>query len=382
MTKLASAIKPGDVIDIHVHIGGPSGENESLYRWSEQFKKSPSFEGIKLVTKLSATKITGPRYMSVLFNQLKESRYVDKLVMLGLDEVYSEDGKKVPEKTLLFVSNEYLFHWANMYPSLLVGCSVHPYAPDALTRLWHCAKNGAVLCKWLPSSQAIDPTHPLAERFYRALALLDMPLLMHVGPEEAIPTALPKKDELLFNAAAGKYGKEPGDAISLALRSGAKVIVAHSATPLGPLFDKHNDYWEKVFDKLLQRVSDAADRYPLYADTSAFCLPGRFKYVEKVIPLAKELPERFLYGSDYPIPIVSFRQSKGLEEILDAFGWLASRVLPTNDLDKNHQLQKPHFSKQTFTAAVNVLRKPQDHLIDLDRYLKQLGVRKRRILWF
>jgi len=229
MKKLTADIKAYDVIDVHVHIGGPSGENDRLYRWSEGFKKSISYEGIKLVTKLSGQAITGPRYMSVLFNQLKESKYIDKIVMLGLDQVYDEDGKSVPEKTSLFVSNEYLFHWSNMYPGFLVGCSVHPYAPDALEQLWHCANNGAVLCKWLPSSQAIDPTHPLSQKFYQALALLELPLLIHVGPEETIPSTLPVEDELLYNAAAGHYSKEPGDAISMALEAGAKVIVAHSA---------------------------------------------------------------------------------------------------------------------------------------------------------
>jgi len=139
---------------------------------------------------------------------------------------------------------------------------------------------------------------------------------------------------------------------------------------------------QSVFEKLLKRVANTDRRLPLYADTSAFCLPGRFKYVKEVIPLAKEMPDHFVYGSDYPIPIVSFRKSKGLEEILDAFGWLATRVLPTNDFDKNHQLLKPHFSEKTFTAAAKVLRKPHSHIIDFNRYRKKLGLKKRRFILF
>ena len=48
-------IKPTDIIDVHVHIGGPPVENESMYYWSEKFTKSLSLEGIKMITKLSVS---------------------------------------------------------------------------------------------------------------------------------------------------------------------------------------------------------------------------------------------------------------------------------------------------------------------------------------
>jgi predicted TIM-barrel fold metal-dependent hydrolase len=235
------SFSPQDVIDVHVHIAGPAGENEEMYYVSEEFKKSASFEGVKLVTKLREEQITGPRYVSVLFSQVHESRHVDKAVLLALDAVYGEDGHVQTDSTHLYVANAYCAALARIYPEFLFGCSVHPYAPDALERLWRCAREGAVLCKWLPSAQCIDPTHPLAVRFYRALALLRLPLLIHVGPEETIPTELDVADELLFNSAAGRYGARPGDGISLALQSGATVIVAHAATPLGAVLDRHND---------------------------------------------------------------------------------------------------------------------------------------------
>ncbi|MDZ7338287.1 MAG: amidohydrolase family protein [candidate division KSB1 bacterium] len=376
-----SNLSPHEVIDIHVHIAGPAGENERMYFVSDEFKKSLSFEGVKLVTKLSEDEITGPRYVSVLFSQVRESRHVDRAVLLALDAVYGEESQLRREATHLYVANDYCAGLAQIYPVFLFGCSVHPYASDALERLWHCARQGAVLCKWLPSAQCIDPTHPLAVRFYRALALLGMPLLIHVGPEETIPTNLDTADELLFNAAAGRYGSRPGDGLSLALEHGATVIIAHAATPIGPLFDRHNEYWEQVFEVLLERVGQVADKVPLYADMSAFCLPGRFDYVYKVLPLATRLPHRFLYGSDYPIPIISFRK-KGLRALFDAFGWLAGRALPKNDFDKNFELLQARFPRETFFSAARVLRSPSRPLPELDRYLRQLGVRKRRLFFW
>ena len=379
--NINSRIDPGDVIDIHVHIGGPSGENENMYFWSDAFRKSLAFEGMKLVTRLTESQMTFPRYVSVLFQQLKHSKHIDKIVLLALDAVYTEEGKKDTAGTHLFVANEMLAHLSQSYDGFLFGCSVHPYAPDAAQRLWKCARRGAVLCKWIPSSQAIDPTHPLSLRFYRALAELELPLLIHVGPEDAIPSNLSRADQLLFNSAAGKHASRAGDAVAMALDAGATVIVAHCGLPLGNLLDKENAYWEEVFEGLLDRAELGSTDRPLYADISAFCLPGRAQYGEKIIPLAKKNPQKFLLGSDYPIPIISSSADNVLEEIRETFGWLAGRALPGNDFDRNYKLLKPSFPEETFPAAAAILRDPQKRMPGFKRYLSRLGVKQSRS-WF
>ncbi|MBN1347953.1 amidohydrolase family protein [candidate division KSB1 bacterium] len=374
-SKINSVIRPGDIIDIHVHVGGPENENPAMYYWTDEFKRSLSFEAIKFVTRLSQTQVTGPRYISTLYSQIKHSKYVDKIVLLALDQVYTEDGQLDQSHSHLFVSNEYIAHLAQMYEKFLFGCSVHPYAPDAIERLWWCAESGAVLCKWIPSSQSIDPTHPLSRRFYRTLATLNLPLLLHVGPEEAIPSGLPKRDALRFNSAAGNYAQEPGDAIQMALDEGATIIVAHAATPLGPILDPENDYWESVFTTLIQRAKALETGTRLYADMSAFCLPGRYKYIRKIMPFIKEHPHRFYLGSDYPIPIISFNDGKALQNILEAFGWLASRALPSNDFDKNYRLLRHHFSEECFKHAPDALRNPQQDVLPLRKVAHRIGIR-------
>ena len=203
---------------------------------------------------------------------------------------------------------------------------------------------------------------------------------MHVGPEATIPTKLDENKAVLFNSAAGDYAEKPGDALLLALDEGASVIIAHCGIPLGKMFDKDNDTWEEVFETLRNHYLSSSKYKRLSADLSAFCLPGRFKYIKTIIPLAKAHPEKFLYGSDYPIPVVSMSDGKGLDEIVKAFGWLARRALPQNDLDKNYQLLKKNFPAGTFSAATKVLRHPQAEIPSLDSYRKSLGLVKRR--WF
>jgi predicted TIM-barrel fold metal-dependent hydrolase len=379
--KPRTVINPDDVIDIHVHMGGPPAECEEMYFWSPVFVHSLAFRSIKLVTRLGEKDLSALRYLHILLNQVQQARNVNKIVLLALDQVYREDGSRDREGTHLFVANEFIAGISALYRQFLFGCSVHPYAPDALERLWQCAKYGAVLCKWIPSSQGIDPTHPLAQSFYRALALLNLPLLLHMGPEEAIPTSLAGQWINLFNAAAGKYGPGAGDALAMASQAGVKVIVAHCAAPLGALLDEHNAYWEKVFDSFLHRLGTAAANRNLYSDISALCLPGRMKYILKILPLVSERPDRFLFGSDYPIPVISFREGSVLHEILDTLGWLAGRALPGNDLDKNYLLLQKKFPGQTFTSAAGVLRQPQAEIPDLTSYLRKLGMIKRRFFF-
>ncbi len=366
--RVLSRIGPEDVIDMHVHIGGPPDENPSMYFWSSRFEKSMAFEAIKLLTRINPSRAGGIRYVETLFQQVLRSKTIDKIVLLALDSVHAESGRRDLKATQLFVSNEYVAHLAQVYPQFLFGCSVHPYAPDALERLWMCARGGAVLCKWLPSAQCIDPTHPSCTRFYRALAVLKIPLLIHMGPENAIPTAMGCQAALKVNAGSGRYGSSPGDGILIALEEGATVIIAHCATPLGHLLDKDNSYWEEVFEVLLVRLEQFKD-LPLYADTSAFCLPGRFRYVKRMLPRIQEQPHKFLYGSDYPIPIISLSEGKAVEEILEAFGWLAGRALPVNDLDKNFNLLSSILPKETFQTAVRVLRDPQIPVPSWRRFL-------------
>jgi mannonate dehydratase len=46
--------------------------------------------------------------------------------------------------------------------------------------------DGARAVKWLPPAMGIDPASPACDRFYRALARLDLPLITHAGEEKAV----------------------------------------------------------------------------------------------------------------------------------------------------------------------------------------------------
>ena len=75
--KPSKTIKPDDIIDVHVHIGGPAGENDEMYYFSKKFRKSTAYEGMKLVTKLAGSQITGPKYLSVLLSEVQQAKHID-----------------------------------------------------------------------------------------------------------------------------------------------------------------------------------------------------------------------------------------------------------------------------------------------------------------
>ncbi|MCK7472260.1 MAG: hypothetical protein MZU95_17000 [Desulfomicrobium escambiense] len=57
----------------------------------------------------------------------------------------------------MYLPNEFVAGEVRRHPNLLFGASINPLRRDALRRLEQVADDGAVLLKWLPPIQHIDP---------------------------------------------------------------------------------------------------------------------------------------------------------------------------------------------------------------------------------
>ena len=174
---------------------------------------------------------------------------LDAAVGLAFDAVYTEDGQRDEANTHLWVANEYAAELARRHPKLLFGASVHPYRKDALAELEKCVAAGAVLVKWLPLVQGMDPASDRCLPFYEALAHHRLPLLCHTGGEMSLPQPFPQfaDPELLRPA----------------LRCGVTVIAAHCGTRSSPF---GTDY-------LPTFVRMAREYERLYGDTAAMNVP-------------------------------------------------------------------------------------------------------------
>ncbi len=325
------------VIDIHVHIGGP-GDSGSGCSMSPQFIISPAF-GFMLAS-LGATPcdVTDAGIRKIIEGAVNGATKVEATVLLALDGVYRKNGKACPAESHLLVPNQYVVSIAQANPRVLLGASVHPYRAKWRQEAEYCLANRAVLFKWIPSSQQVDPADDACLPFYRLLAAENIPLLCHTGPEHAVPTS---------QDGARKYN-DPRR-LRKALNAGVKVIAAHCATPyFGDLLDPG------YFEELLALMKT----YPsLYADLSAFCVPTRIGYLEKVLTgfnKGRLNPDQFLFGSDFPIPIMDINLCR---LPLDPAAMLSHLSPKANPLDHNYEILKEFgLPDRIFTNAERVLR--------------------------
>jgi len=226
---------------------------------------------------------------------------------------------------------------------ILFGASVHPHRPDWREELDFCLEKGAVLCKWIPSSQMINPADPNFNKFYKKLAEHDLPLLCHCGPELTIPTSC----ELYTEYNNPKY-LEP------ALDLGVTVIIAHCAMPFYDEEEYQDDFDEffRLFEKAEQK------NWKLYADLSAVCFPFRKDEIEKVKQkLGGFAAKRLLYGSDYPIWVSAFSFNKS-PNVFAWFKFLRKTFFIKNLLDKNFKVIKGmRFDDSILTNAARLFEK-------------------------
>lgn len=277
MTAKASP-PPTGLLDMHCHTAG-IGHCGSGAWVSDELRNSWKFPLYlrSFETTLAELQSRGDRdVLDKIAQRLEESVHVDDAVILAMDAPHSDDGQPNNAAGELFVCNRWLGATLKEYPSLHFGASVHPSRPDAIDELRWSKEQGAVLMKWLPNIQNIDPSNPAYEEYYRTLVELDLPLLSHVGAEDS------------FSKANDKLG-DPR-LLKFPLECGVRVIAAHVASS-GRIDERDN------IDHLLEMMP----LYPnLVADISTLCQLNRTKYLPRVLNDPR-LHGRLLFGTDHPL---------------------------------------------------------------------------------
>ena len=291
------------IIDSHVHVAGPGNEMPGLY-WHKRFGEGKGFVLLKIIKGWGLKKVTDRLMVNALLKHTRSSKKVHRMVILALDNVYDPEGNyQGPNgtgnenvKTSLFTSNHFVRDLCEQAgnSNLLFGLSVHPFRNDALAQLEAFQQN-AVLCKWLPSSQMIefDSENPEVERklrlFYDKLAEVKLPLLLHVGREDSIPSAGGEEYQKYNHP---KY-------IEDALERGVTVILAHC----GCSYFDEPDRTDVIPDviKLFEKMESENKPWKLYVDISAVYSPYRKESV--LDEVFQNIDSKYLiYGSDWPNP--------------------------------------------------------------------------------
>jgi uncharacterized protein len=217
-----------------------------------------------------------------------------RFMLLAFDFTYDEDGRRREDLTTFAVPNAYARRIAATRPDRFEWiASVHPYRPDALEELRAARDGGARAVKWLPPVMGIDLRSPRTAAFYDALERLDLPLLVHVGEEQAVAGA--RRHELanpLF--------------LRVPLDRGVRVIAAHCATlGVSPDLDVTSDPAKapaaENFDLLARLMADRRYEGLLFGDLSAVTQANRAAYLPRLLRM-DAWDGRLLNGSDYPLP--------------------------------------------------------------------------------
>lgn len=315
------------ILDVHVHVSAFVPEHGHL---SDHVQGTLPFRIMRRALGFrGADAATEAAIADRLLGGVQEAAPVlDAAVVLAFDAVYAPDGVLDRAHTHLVVANDYARDLARQSGGrLLYGASVHPYRPDAVTELERVARDGAVLIKWLPITQGMDPSEARCVPFYEALADLGLPLLCHTGGERTLPSVRPDTADPRLLAPA--------------LERGVRVIMAHCGTRSVPSEPCYLDAFMRL----------ARDHEHCYGDTSALNLPTR-SYAYGPLMADATVRAKLLHGSDWPVmPLPSLRRH-GLRRSLQH---LRERNWIRRDVQLKQQLG---FDDDYWHRAARVLRLP------------------------
>jgi predicted TIM-barrel fold metal-dependent hydrolase len=313
------------LLDCHVHVNAFTPEHG---RTSKALLGRPSFRFLRWYMGMHGESFETERALSrALAMQLEGASELDAAVILAFDAVYDENGRLDDARTHLHVTNDYVKELTDRHPKMLFGASVHPYRRDAVAELERCARNGAVLLKWLPITQGIDPSDKRCFPLYEALAHYGIPLLSHTGWEKTLPN-------INTNVA------DPA-LLRPALDRGVTVIAAHCGT--------RSAFGEKCYVNTFVRM--AKDHEHFFGDTSALNLPTRC-YAYPYVMEDDRVRAKLVHGSDWPLPSIPMPQYVG-------FGGCTRLLLDRNVLRRDIRIKRAMgFDDDYFHRAATLLRMP------------------------
>jgi uncharacterized protein len=284
---LRAAAGRGYVLDMHVHVAG-IGVGSGC-RISAKLLNNWRYALYLRAFRTSREEIARHGDAIVIrriHESLAASRLVDGAVLLALDQVYDPVSRRPDhERTEVFIPNQFVRDGIASRPRLHYGASVNPYRPDWREALQEAHDDKAVLIKWLPAIQHIDPSDPAIIPFFRRLRELNLPLLVHTGAERS------------FSSSHDALGNP--ELLRPALEEGVTVIAAHVAT-------SGSKDGVSYFDRLLPMLARYAN---LYTDISSLTQLNKCFYPRQILK-RPDLFAKLLYGSDFPLTDVGLGPCK------------------------------------------------------------------------
>jgi predicted TIM-barrel fold metal-dependent hydrolase len=274
-------------IDIHTHLLNPEVAFDRPYDRVavHLFARSLGVDPHRLKRQPYRT------YIEAMAQAVNQSRYVEKACLFGVDARFDERGREVHRDKTVCAMNEDVLAVAASYPDQFIPfLSVNPRRPDALDLIDELVERGCRGAKFLQNYWGIDLNSERLIPYYEKLKQHKLPLIIHIGSEYTI-----QSDPCY----------ERVEMLDLPLGAGVTVIAAHMG--LGR-FEHKFRAWRNLskqprhFDRDYFRLLEMLTQYQnLYADISAILAPLRARALRHLSE-QKQVHEKILFGTDYPVP--------------------------------------------------------------------------------
>lgn len=319
-----------ETIDFHAHLLNP---NVSFSRTYDKvvislFAKKLGVEKDDLLNRKYDA------FVDAFINNIKTSKYVKKSVVLPVDAKIDSKGREISRDKTVCSSNEDVLKEYNKYKDQVIPFfSVNPNRVDALDLIDKYFEQGFKGAKFLQNYWDIDITDEKYIPYFEKIKKYDLPIIIHTGSEHAIESTR-------------EYEKV--DVSNLAIEVGCKVVLAHFGV---------DTIMEKRASKFLNNFSfdgskfgddyfktiEYLEKYPnVYADLSAMVMNIRAKIIEDLAINQKQIHDKLLFGTDYPVPFSPMFSYHSL-------GWKKRRELEAveNPLDRNIEFFNEYFEEDS-----------------------------------
>ena len=272
-------------VDIHTHLLSSEVKFDRIYD-----KVAISFFAKKMGIELKEV-VDNPykAYTNALMNNIRESKYLNKIVLFGVDAKVDKTGKEIHKDMSVCATNEELLKLYKQNKDVIIPFfSINPMRPDALELIDKYSELGFKGAKFLQNYWGVDTRDKKYKAYFEKLKEKKLPLIVHIGSESSIDSI--KECESI------KMLDHP-------LEVGVNVVAAHMALSYTPIkIFKALSKNPKKFNKEYFTLIEMLDRYKnLYADISAILTPVRAKVLRH---LSKEysIHKKLLFGTDFPVP--------------------------------------------------------------------------------
>jgi predicted TIM-barrel fold metal-dependent hydrolase len=263
-------------------------------------------------------------YVEAFARAVRESKYVDRVCVFGVDARFDERGRQVHRDRTVCAMSDDVVALATRYPDQFIPFfSINPRRPGALDLIDEQVEKGCRGAKFLQNYWGVDLNDEALLPYYEKLKQHRLPLIVHIGSEYSIQSfAAYERIEML----------------RLPVASGVTVVAAHMG--LGRIndklrlwrnFSKASRYFDDDYFRLLDMLLEYEN---LYADISAMLVPMRARALRHLSE-QEDVHGKILFGSDYPVPFpirfnaydLSSETRKRIDLIENPFDRYASAVL-------------------------------------------------------